>query len=44
MNWFNKVKKYYDKGIYSIEDVRVFVLSKKITAEDFKKITGQEFE
>lgn len=43
MNWFNKIKKFYEKGIYNIEDVRVFVMSNKITKLEFKKITGMDF-
>lgn len=37
------VKRYYDKGIYSKEDVAKFVLAGKLTAEEYKQITGEEY-
>lgn len=43
MNWFEKIKKYYDKGIYSDEDVRIFVAAEKITEEQFKEITNTDY-
>lgn len=41
---FKIVKRYYDKGIYSKENVKVFVRAKKITAEQYKEITGDTYE
>ncbi len=38
------VKRFYDRGIYSSEDVGVFVASGKITAEQYEKITGKKYE
>ena len=35
------VKRYYDKGYYSKEDVEKFVASGKITAEEYEQITGE---
>ena len=40
---FKIVKRYYDKGIYSKENVAVFVASGKITAEQYKEITGEDY-
>lgn len=40
---YNTVKRYYDKGIYSKEDVAVFVKAGKITAEEYEMITGDEY-
>ena len=40
---FNTVKRFYDKGIYSAGDVAMFVKAKKMTAEDYKKITGEAY-
>lgn len=37
------VKRYFDKGIYTTENVAVFVRAGKITAEQYKEITGQEY-
>ena len=35
------VKRYYDKGFYSKEDVAKFVTAGKITAEEYEQITGE---
>ena len=41
---FNKIKKYYDEGLWSIAKVRAVVgKSLGITAEEFKEITGQDY-
>lgn len=43
MSWFDRVKMYYDKGLWSKE--RVYnVVGKVITAEEYKEITGQEYD
>lgn len=44
MNWFEKIKRYYDKGIYTNEDVEIFVQTGKITEEQFKLITLQKYK
>ena len=41
---FKKVKSYFDSGLWSIERVRNAVLKGWITAEEFKAITGEEYE
>lgn len=43
MNWFEKIKRYYDKEMYTIEQVKIFVQSGKITEEEFKIITGKDY-
>ena len=40
---FKIVKRYYDKGIYSKEDVKTFVKAGKITAEQYKDIVGEDY-
>ena len=40
---YNIIKRYYDRGTYSKENVAVFVVSGKITAEQYKEITGTEY-
>ena len=40
---FKIVKRYYDKGIYSKEDVATFVRAGKITPEQYKEITGEDY-
>lgn len=37
------VKRYYDKGIYSKEDVATFVKAGKITPEQYKSIVGEDY-
>lgn len=37
------VKRYYDRGIYSAEDVAKFVAAGKITAAEYADITGEEY-
>lgn len=41
---FNTVKKYYDMGLYSKSKVADFVVKEKITAEEYKLITGDDYE
>ena len=40
---FKIVKRYYDRGTYSIEDVKKFVVAEKISADEFKEITGEDY-
>lgn len=37
------VKRFYDKGIYTAENVAVFVKANKITVEQYKEITGEDY-
>jgi len=41
---FKIVKRYYDRRIYSEADVAKFVAAGKLTAEEYKQITGKEYE
>ena len=41
---FEIVKKYYDKGLWKIQAVRNAVVKGWITAEEFKEITGEDYE
>ena len=34
------VKRYYDRGIYSKEDVAKFVMVGRLTLEEYEEITG----
>lgn len=38
------VKRYYDTGRYSKENVAKFVKAGKLTAEEYAKITGEAYE
>lgn len=40
---FKIVKRYYDAGIYSKEDVAKFVKAGRLTAEEYKTITGDNY-
>ena len=41
---YNKVKNYYDKGLWNIEMVRNAVVKGWITEEEFTEITGEPYE
>lgn len=42
MNWYEKIKRYYDKGLYSKEQVWEFVVAKKITEDEYYEIVGRD--
>lgn len=44
MSWFEKVKFYYERGLWDIERVKNAVIKGKITVEQFKEITGQDYD
>ena len=44
MSKFEKVKYYYDHGLWSIDRVRNAVVKGWITAAQFKEITGEDYE
>lgn len=39
----NTVKKYYDKGFYTDEQVKVFVVAQYITEAEYQTITGKTY-
>lgn len=41
---FNSIKRYYDSGRYTKEQVKVFVMARWITAEEYEQITGEPYE
>ena len=43
MNWYEKIKKYYNADYYTIQQMRLFVDAKKITKAEYKEITGQDY-
>ena len=43
MNWFEKIKRYYENGHYTVEEVKIFVKAKKITEVQFEEITGEVY-
>lgn len=40
---FEKIKKYYDDGLWNKEMVRNAVIKGKITAEEYEEITGEPY-
>lgn len=43
MDWVSVAKYYYDRGMYTKEQVAVFVEKGKITAEQYEEIVGEPF-
>lgn len=43
MDWFEKVKFYYDEGLWDKERVKN-VVGKVITKEDYREITGKDYD
>lgn len=43
MNMFRIVKRYYDRGLYTKQNVAVFVRAGKITPEEYAEITGDVY-
>lgn len=41
---FERIKYYYDIGIYTKEQVALFVFKNKITPEQYKLITNENYE
>lgn len=40
---FNKVKKYYENGLWGISRVREAVIKDWITEAEYKEITGEDY-
>lgn len=43
MDWYTIVKRHYDAGRYTKDDVKVFVQAGKITPEQYEQITGEAY-
>lgn len=43
MNWFEKINRYYENGLYANEQVKVFVQAGKITEIEYKEITSEDY-
>lgn len=41
---FEKVKNYYDKGLWNIPMIKNAVVKSWITPEEYKEITGEDYE
>ncbi|AZS14235.1 XkdX family protein [Paenibacillus lutimineralis] len=44
--WYNIIKQYYDNGhpTYNTESVKVFVVARYITVDEYKQITGVTYK
>jgi len=43
MNWFNFCKTNFDLGIATVDSLKIYVAKSKITSEQYKTITGQDY-
>lgn len=43
MKWFDKIKDYYLKGLWTKDMVRNAVVKGKITEQEYELITGQAY-
>lgn len=43
MDWVTLITRYYQAGYYTDAQVAVFVVKSKITADEYKAITGQDY-
>lgn len=41
---YNSIKRYYDTGRYTDENVKIFVLAKWITEAQYEEITGIPYQ
>lgn len=41
--WYDAIKRYYRLGYYSNENMKVFVEAERITKEQFKEITNEDY-
>ena len=44
MDWYSRIKRFFDRGLWTIEQVREAVTYNKLTETEFKEITGEEYE
>ena len=43
-NMYEKIKSYYDTGLWSVERVKNMVIKGIITKEEYASIVGKEYE
>lgn len=41
--WYDSVRRYYNMGFYTNEQMKIFVVAEFITAEQYKEITGEDY-
>lgn len=40
---YDRIKRYYDDGLWAKEQVAMAVVKNKITEEEYKQITGEDY-
>lgn len=43
INWFKRISEHYENGRYDNSEVKIFVECGKITPDEYKKITGEDY-
>jgi uncharacterized XkdX family phage protein len=43
LDWYAVIKRYYERGYYTNDDVKIFVQVGKITPEQYQEITGEPY-
>ncbi|MGO4540388.1 XkdX family protein [Paenibacillus sp. 2TAB19] len=43
MDWFGIIKRHYDAGRYTVNNVATFVIGNKITTLQYEEITGETY-
>lgn len=43
LDYYSLVKRYYERGYYTTDDVKVFVQAGKITDQQYEEITGKPY-
>ncbi len=41
--WYDRIKRFYDMGLWTIEMVADGVVCRKITADEYERITGEAY-
>ncbi|MBU8908485.1 XkdX family protein [Desertibacillus haloalkaliphilus] len=42
--WFDRIKRFYDRELWTLEQVKDGVRTNHITEEEYEEITGESFE
>lgn len=43
ISMYEDIKYYYDRGFYTKDNVKIFVVAEWITEEEYKQITGDDY-
>lgn len=42
--WFNRIKRFYDRNLWTLEQVKDGVRTNTITEEEYKTITDEDYQ